>query len=189
MVKIHQDHIDRINKVVRYIDREIATNMSLSELADLACFSPFHFQRIFKSMLGETPKQYIKRLRLEEAARIIAFYPELSILEVALRIGFQSLEAFSRAFKDYYSYSPDHYRKAGEIERIYISQVPYMRGADSVEPAFPMSSFALQPCFDPLRIEIVSKPAQHCVSLQTTLQSPQLIGDSFRIPDPVTINQ
>lgn len=117
-MKLAQENIERIHKVVKHIELNIDSEMPLDDLAELACFSPFHFQRIFKEVLGETPKQFIKRLRLEEAARIIAFQPELNILEVAVKVGFQSLEAFSRAFKDYYSLSPDKYRKSSEIERI-----------------------------------------------------------------------
>jgi len=79
--------IERISKVVRHIEQAIDRNLPLDELAALACFSPFHFQRVFTEVMSETPKQFIKRLMLEEAARIIAFNPRQKILEVALKTG------------------------------------------------------------------------------------------------------
>ncbi len=179
-MKVAKENIERINKVVRHIEQSIDKEMSLDELSELACFSPFHFQRIFKEVLGETPKQFIKRLRLEEAARIIAFQPEINILEVALTVGFQSLEAFSRAFKDYYLISPDKYRKSSEIERINITQVPYSQNTLIDEPKIEISWPEHNPEFDNLHIEIVKRPIQKCVYLQTTMQSPLLIKDCFK---------
>ena len=179
-MKVAKENYERINKVVRHIEQTIDKEMSLDELAELACFSPFHFQRIFKEVLGETPKQFIKRLRLEEAARILAFQPELNILEVAFKVGFQSLEAFSRAFKDYYYLSPDKYRKSSEIEIINITQVPYSQKTLIDEPKIEISCPEHKLEFDNLQVEIVKRPIQKCVYLQTTMQSPQLIKESFK---------
>jgi len=179
-LKLAQENIERIHKVVKHIELNIDSEMPLDDLAELACFSPFHFQRIFKEVLGETPKQFIKRLRLEEAARIIAFQPELNILEVAVKVGFQSLEAFSRAFKDYYSLSPDKYRKSSEIERINITQIPYSKNILIDEAKIEISFPEHKPEFEDLKPEIVNRPGQKCVCLQTTLQSPVLIKESFK---------
>ncbi len=101
----------RINNVKTHIEKNVTENLPLAELASVANFSPFHFQKIFKSIVGETPKQYIKRLRLEATAHHIVLKPETSLLEVAIQYGFNSLEAFSRAFKNYYGLSPDIFRK------------------------------------------------------------------------------
>jgi AraC family transcriptional regulator len=180
MTKISPENIERIHLVVRYIEQSIDKDLPLDELAAKACFSPFHFQRVFKEVLGETPKQFIKRLRLEEAARIIAFQPELNILEVAYKVGFQSLESFSRAFKDYYSVSPDNYRKCTEIERINITQVPYRHNIQGDEPKLEISFTAHNPEFSDLQVDIVKRPLQRCVYLQTTLLSPHLIRENFK---------
>lgn len=148
--------LERINKVVRHIEQAIDREMSLDELATIACFSPFHFQRIFKEIIGETPKQFIKRLRLEEAARLIAFHPDRNILSVALQVGFQSLEVFSRAFKDYYSISPDTYRKSSESERFRITQMPYTQLQTGEKPVLDVVTLKPMKDFDDLSIEIVT---------------------------------
>jgi AraC family transcriptional regulator len=175
-----KENIECINKVVKYIERTIDKELPLEELAELAFFSPFHFQKIFKEILGESPKQYIKRLRLEEAARILAFQPEQNILEVAFQVGFQSLESFSRAFKDYYTVSPNNYKKAQEIERINITQIPYSKNIVIDEPEIEISLPSQNFEFDNLQIDIVKLPVQKCVYLQTTMQSQQLIKESFK---------
>ena len=175
-----QDIAERINKVVRHIEQSIDKEVSLDELAALAYFSPFHFQRVFKEVMGETPKQFIKRLRLEEAVRIFALNPKEKILDVALKTGYQSLEAFSRAFKDYYSISPDHFRKSSEIEHIKIIQNPYRQkvfaGETKLEVSLPSDKFE----FESLDIGIIKRPPQKCVYLQTTLEFPPLINDSYK---------
>ena len=170
---------ERINKVVLHIEQAIDRDMSLDELAQLASFSPFHFQRVFKEVMGETPKQFIKRLRLEEAARILAFSPGQKILEVAFKTGYQSLEAFSRAFKDYYSISPDNFRRCSEIEYIKIIQRPYIqKGVNETKLEISFSNH--QPEYENLKIEIVKRAPQKCVYLKTTLDSPQLIVGCFK---------
>ena len=118
----HKENIVIINKVKNYIAENLGSDMPLSKLAQIANFSPFHFQRLFKSIVNETPKQYIKRLRLEAAAHYIVLNDDTTILKVALLYGFTSLEAFSRAFKNYYGLSPDNFRREKEDNIMSILQ-------------------------------------------------------------------
>lgn len=62
-----QVYISKINKVQDYIESHIEDELSITQLANVASFSEFHFQRIFKMMTGECLYSYIKRLRLEKA--------------------------------------------------------------------------------------------------------------------------
>ena len=112
------ENIARVNKVKKYIAENLENELPLSELAEIANFSPFHFQRVFKSIAEETPKQYIKRLRLEASAHFIVLNPGTSLLEVAIQNGFGSIKAFSRAFKNYYGLSPDNFRKESEEDKM-----------------------------------------------------------------------
>jgi AraC family transcriptional regulator len=84
---------------------------SLESLARQYGYSPFHFHRFFSSAVGETPKQHVERLRLERAAYKLAITGD-SVLEIALAVGFQSHETFSRAFKRFFRTSPRDYRRA-----------------------------------------------------------------------------
>ena len=89
------------------LDREI----SLGSLARQYGYSPFNFHRFFSSVIGETPKQHVERLRIERAAYKLAITDE-TVLEIALGVGFRNHETFSRAFKRAFNYSPRNYRQA-----------------------------------------------------------------------------
>jgi AraC family transcriptional regulator len=84
---------------------------SLGELSARAGWSPFHLHRAFRRVVGETPKQYMLRLRLERAAVRLLSGRE-SILDVALASGFASHEVFTRAFRRHFGQPPARYRAA-----------------------------------------------------------------------------
>jgi AraC family transcriptional regulator len=179
-LKNQQDDIERIHKVVKFIEQNLAKDLSLDDLAQLACYSPFHFQRIFKELMGETPKQLIKRLRLETAAHSIVLYPETSILEVAFQTGFNSLEAFSRAFKDYYSISPDFFKKSNEEEKLKIIQNPQLSEKFLDSPSSFLSNHINHSEFKDLYIEVVKRPVQKLVYIQTYLSDLPEINKVFK---------
>jgi AraC family transcriptional regulator len=89
----------RMHRVLEHIDRRLDQELDLRALARVAHFSAFHFHRVFFSWTGETLGGYLRRRRLEIAATRLAAQPKLSILSVAISVGFGSTEAFARAFK------------------------------------------------------------------------------------------
>jgi AraC family transcriptional regulator len=96
-------------QLLRTIRRRLDANVSLEALATRAGWSPFHLHRAFTRMVGETPKQYTLRLRLEgAAARLLA--SDDSIVDVALAAGFKSHEVFTRAFRRHFGRTPAAYR-------------------------------------------------------------------------------
>jgi len=72
--QIQIEYKNRINKVFDYIERNISEQLTLEELADVASFSKYHFVRIFFGITGETPFQFINRIRLEKAAMCLVIY-------------------------------------------------------------------------------------------------------------------
>lgn len=119
-----KDYHLRIRKVLAYIQENLSDDLSLEKLSDIACFSTFHFQKIFSLAVGESPKQYIMRLRLERIAHYIKLYPELSISEASFQCGFSSSSTFIRAFKKYYGLTPEGFRSLSfdEISKIGTSK-------------------------------------------------------------------
>ena len=93
------EYTQRMNRVMDYIDSHLAGDIDLAALADVAHFSPFHFHRLFAAWMGATLGDYVRRRRLEVAALQLAGNTRISVLEVALGVGFGSGEAFARAFK------------------------------------------------------------------------------------------
>lgn len=97
--------------VLARIGAQLEDDLSLDTLAEGAALSPFHFHRRFSAAMGETPKQYVARLRLERAALRLRI-ERASIAEIALSSGFANHETFARAFRRQFEQSPSEWRAA-----------------------------------------------------------------------------
>lgn len=102
----------KLQRALRLAARNSGRNVTLGELAAETNQSSFHAHRQLHAVLGETPKQFTLRLRLDRAAGALVSSP-CSILEIALACGFQSHEAFCRAFRRRFRVSPSAWRKLG----------------------------------------------------------------------------
>jgi AraC family transcriptional regulator len=107
---LRQEYMARINRVLDYIERHIDRPLSLKTLAEVAHFSPFHFHRIFKAVVGEPLNQFIKRVRIEKAAQQLLNNPALSITQIALDGGYSGSAHFARAFRTAFGMSPSQWR-------------------------------------------------------------------------------
>jgi len=105
----YNDYVQRINKVVAYINNHLDETLDLKTLANEAALSDFHFHRIFKALKGEAIGGYITRLRLEATGRLLR-YTALTIEEIAFNIGYETPASLSKAFKKQYGISPSEYR-------------------------------------------------------------------------------
>ena len=105
----YNDYVQRINKVIAYINNHLDETLDLKTLANEAALSDFHFHRIFKALKGEAIGGYITRLRLEATARLL-LYTALTIEEIAFNIGYETPASLSKAFKKQYGISPTEYR-------------------------------------------------------------------------------
>ena len=104
-----EDYLKRINEIVEYINNHLNEEMDLKKLAEISCFSTFHFHRIFKAFQHETLATYITRVRVETAARLLR-YTELPIETIAYNVGYEVPSSLSKAFKQFYDISPITYR-------------------------------------------------------------------------------
>ena len=110
----YNDYIQRINKVVAYINDHLDESLDLKTLAEVAALSEFHFHRVFKALKGESIGAHISRLRIEAAARLLR-YSALSIEDIAFNIGYEAPAALSKAFKNQYGITPTKYRTNKDI--------------------------------------------------------------------------
>jgi AraC family transcriptional regulator len=99
-------------RTLDHIQTHLDTEVSPLELARLAGFSPHHFHRVFRGMLGESVMGYVRRLRLERAALRLK-HGDASITTVALDAGYGSHEAFTRAFRERFGVAPSAFRETG----------------------------------------------------------------------------
>lgn len=101
-------YYERMNTVLLYIQSHLDDELHLDTLAALSFFSPIHFHRIFKGMMGETVTEHIRRIRLERAAQRLACGTS-SVTHAAFDAGYETVESFSRAFKKMLGCSPSAY--------------------------------------------------------------------------------
>ncbi|XRG77512.1 helix-turn-helix domain-containing protein [Rossellomorea sp. GAMAL-10_SWC] len=98
-----------IRKATKYIQENHQTSITLEEIAQYCCVSKYHFSHLFKKEMGTSVIDFLNRIRIEKSM----FYLEmtdLSMQEIATRIGFQDSNYFSRIFKKYIKSSPSEYR-------------------------------------------------------------------------------
>ena len=106
----------RAVEAARWIDAHSHQQVDLESAADEAGLSPFHFLRLFANVLGVTPHQYLVRLRLCRAARLLA-EDSRSITDIAFEVGFGDLSNFVRTFHRAAGASPRRFRQAAKGDR------------------------------------------------------------------------
>ncbi len=104
----------RIEDVKNFIIDHLDDQISLAVLAEVACFSPFHFHRIFKAIQGETVHAFVTRQKLQKAAKLLS-YSARSIADISISCGFSSPAVFTRSFKSYFGTTPSQFKSNGEI--------------------------------------------------------------------------
>jgi AraC family transcriptional regulator len=105
------EYARRMHRVIEHVDRHLDEALDLDHLAGVANFSAFHFHRLFSAWMGETLGDYVRRRRLEIGALRLATQPSTTVLRVALSVGFNSAEAFTRAFRAHFGTSPSAWRQ------------------------------------------------------------------------------
>jgi AraC-like DNA-binding protein len=98
-----------------FIDGHFAERIDLDNIADEAYFSKFHFIRLFKSIYGQTPHQYLIRVRIENAKLLLA--RDSSISDVCFSVGFDSVSSFTGLFKKVAGITPSAYQQQ-QLQRI-----------------------------------------------------------------------
>lgn len=105
-----QDYHERIVRTLVHIQGHLDEELELEQVASVAAFSRFHFHRIFRGLVGESLKEYVRRLRLERAARALKQTDE-PVTQIAFQAGFETHESFTRAFTSMFGESPSKYRE------------------------------------------------------------------------------
>lgn len=105
-----QEYTARINRVMDFIGQNLDKTIDLSAMANIASFSPYHFHRIFAFVVGETPNNFLSRIRLEKAAQLLQDNPRATISDIAFQCGFVNASSFSRAFRGYFGTSASAFR-------------------------------------------------------------------------------
>ncbi|SDE97007.1 transcriptional regulator, AraC family [Pricia antarctica] len=129
--RIHPEYLHRINKALAFIDQNLDTHLTLESVANIACYSPYHFHRLFKAITRETLNAYIARRSIEKAASILMHKKEVSVSELSLQYGFSSNSSFTRAFKNFYGVPPTEFRKKHVDRHSKIRQTESKNGQEN----------------------------------------------------------
>ena len=112
----------RIVQAKLFIDTHFSNDIDLDNIADEACFSKFHFIRLFKTIYGKTPHQYLIKVRIENAKTLLQ--KEISVAETCFSVGFDSVSSFTGLFKRLTKFSPSLYQQQFEKRQEQIKMFP-----------------------------------------------------------------
>ena len=147
--------IAAIARMQRYIDEHLFEPITLKALAKEGGFSPWYASRIFKNLLGKSPFEYIRSLRLRRAAQVLR-ESNKTILDVALDFVFDSHEGFTRAFAREFGLSPSEYRARLPTLRPFI---PRRLSQPDKQGVHNMSTNKLQPIF----VQVIERPHRKAI--------------------------
>jgi transcriptional regulator GlxA family with amidase domain len=98
-----------IHSVLRYVDKNLTSQISLEILAKIACSSKYHFCKVFKKHMDMSPLRYVALKRVKKAEELL-MYSDMNISEVAWEAGFNDLSNFNKHFKKYTGITPSFYK-------------------------------------------------------------------------------
>lgn len=104
-----EEYRRRVDRVTMYIRENLESEIDIKTLAEISAFSPFHFHRIIRGYLGEPIGAFIVRTRVETAAKLLR-YTDMSISEIAYRVGYDTPSSLTKSFTKLFSISPKEYR-------------------------------------------------------------------------------
>jgi AraC-like DNA-binding protein len=112
----------RIVQAKLFIDNNYADNIDLSNIADEAYFSKFHFIRLFKNIYGKTPHQYLTYVRIEKA--MLLLQANKAVSEVCFSVGFESVSSFGSLFKRIVGVAPSTFQQEQQQIKIQMEETP-----------------------------------------------------------------
>lgn len=120
--------IDDLFPLVEWIERHLDDPLTLDHIADQAGLSPYHFSRLFTARMGRSVMAYVRGRRLVRAAHRLVGDPDVRLVDLAFDCGFDSQEAFTRAFRRIFGVAPGRFRQGfavTPIEGQYPMGVPH----------------------------------------------------------------
>lgn len=133
------DYQWQVQRGIDFIEEHLTEEIELQDVSRVAGVSHWHFLRMFKALTNETLKSYIRSRRLANARRLLVASTD-GILTIAFAAGFESQEAFTRAFKRAFGVTPARYRRLGDdhlfLEKVRIdaAYLEHIHGGVSLEP-------------------------------------------------------
>ncbi|MEV7271150.1 GyrI-like domain-containing protein [Streptomyces bacillaris] len=109
--------LERLNEAMEYIESHLGERIEVADLARTATTSEYHFRRMFSALAGVPLAEYIRRRRMTVAGAEVLGHPDRTLLEVAVRYGYDTGEGFARAFRAVHGIGPGEARRTGAVLR------------------------------------------------------------------------
>lgn len=119
-----QETLERLGRAREFIDNCYDHPLSLDQISEQACFSRYHFLRLFRQAFNKTPHQYLIERRIEKAKELLRTEDELRVTDVCFEVGFQSLGSFSSLFRKCVGHAPVTYREKARQSEMAKRKVP-----------------------------------------------------------------
>jgi len=115
--------LQRLGRAREFIDHCYDHPLNLDQISEKACFSRYHFLRLFRQAFNKTPHQYLIERRIEKAKELLCS-DELRVTDVCFEVGFQSLGSFSSLFHKWVGHAPITYREKARAKELAKRKVP-----------------------------------------------------------------
>jgi AraC-like DNA-binding protein len=115
--------LERLNRARKFIDLCYDLPLDLDEISSHACFSRYHFLRLFRQAFNKTPHQYLVERRIEKAKELLS-RNELRVTDICFEVGFQSLGSFSSLFHKSVGHPPLTFREKSRETQAAKRQIP-----------------------------------------------------------------
>lgn len=124
--------LKELNQVIEYIEEHLTTKITLEEISAFAGVSDYHFRKVFFYLSGLTLSEYVKNRKLSEANKDLLNGE--SVTDTAFKYGYQSIDGFTRAFKEWSGYLPSNVLKTGMVKTFpKLSFYINVKGGESME--------------------------------------------------------
>ena len=143
-------YVERVNLAIDHIVGHLHEPLRLRDLSRVALLSAFHFHRVFQALVGSTPADFVKRLRLDKALTLMSRTRSPSLTTIALECGFSSSSDFTRCFKQRFGVPPSSFdlkawRQArGEELNATVEQATELPRIDRLPPRHNPDSFRVK---------------------------------------------
>jgi len=119
---LHDDTFRRLCRARDLLASDYQSVVNLERAAREACLSPFHFHRLFASAFGQTPHEFLTRLRMDRARHLLVS-GEMSVTDVCFEVGYSSLGSFSMKFRSFVGQAPTEYQR--QMRRVFGYSAPW----------------------------------------------------------------
>ena len=154
------DYVDRIRRVLRFVQEHLDEPLTPERLAGEAHFSRFHFHRVFSGLVGESVGTHVRRLRLERAAGELRWTDRL-VIDIALDAGYDAPEPFTRAFRAHFGAAPSRFRAGRDPLRFPPAACRVHFGIDDAIARFAAPQETLM-----IDVRIETRPARRLLAIE-----------------------